>query len=102
MANPTSTGLSHREVVDERHAKVGKVTDVIYDDVANEPRWVAIKTGLVGGERLTPLAGAYLADDGALVLPFERNTVKHAPKAPSDHVLTREVEEELDRYYRTG
>ena len=37
---PTMTG---REVADTNLAKIGTVTDVLYDDVEMEPRWAVVK-----------------------------------------------------------
>jgi hypothetical protein len=33
------------------------------------------------------------------VLPFDREVVRHAPKAPHDHVLTPEVTREVEEHY---
>jgi hypothetical protein len=64
-----------------------------------EPRWAIVKTGMFKGERPTPLEGAYVTDGGDLVVPFDRTTIKNAPKVPHDHVLTRSAEEEIAEYY---
>ncbi len=89
---------TNRPVVDEHHAKIGKVTDVFFSERGEEPEFAAVKTGLLA-EHLAPLDGAYLADDGNLVLPYSSATVKHAPKPPRDHVLTPSVTSELSDYY---
>ena len=89
---------TNRPVVDEHHEKIGKVTDVFFGERGDEPQFAAVKTGLLA-EHLTPLDGAYLADDGAVVLPYSPSTVKHAPKPPRDHVLTPAVTSEISDYY---
>lgn len=104
MANPDSPHveptLTDHEVVDDHHQKVGKVTDVIYDESpAAHPRWATVKMHMIGREHLAPLEGSYLTDDGRLVLAVGKETIKHAPVAPPDHVLPRELEEELKRHY---
>jgi hypothetical protein len=85
---------TNRPVVDNHHAPVGKVTDVLYADQDLTPRFATVKTGLIA-ERVTPLDGAYVSDDGVLVLPYDQKTIKHAPKAPRDHVLTPAVADEV-------
>jgi hypothetical protein len=89
---------TNRQVVDNHHAPVGKVTDVLYAEQDLTPRFATVKTGLIA-ERVTPLDGAYVSDDGVLVLPFDERTIKHAPKAPRDHVLTPEVADEVADYF---
>ncbi len=88
-----------RPVVDNHFSRVGKVTDVLYRDGSDRPAWALVKTGPLTSERLAPLDGAYVSDDGALVLPFDEHTLKHAPKAPRDHVLTPDVADEAVAYF---
>ena len=100
MTNESHLTLTDRKVLDERLASVGTVTDVIYDsEQAMEPRWAIVKTGMFGGEHPAPLEGSYIADSGDLVVPFDRATIKNAPKVPHDHVLTRREEDEIAEYY---
>jgi hypothetical protein len=89
---------TNRPVVDEHHARVGKVTDVFVGEVGDQPEWAAVKTGLLA-ERLAPLDGAYVAEDGTVVLPFSERTVKGAPKPPRDHILTPAIADEAISYY---
>ncbi len=93
---------TNRPVVDNHFARVGKVTDVLFGDRNDQPEWATVKTGPLGSERLTPLDGAYLADDGTLVLPFDEYTIKHAPKAPRDHVLTPDVADAASEWFDQG
>ena len=83
---------TNRPVVDSHHARVGKVTDVLFAEEGS-PRFATVKTGLLA-ERITPLDGAYIAGDGVIVLPYDGQTIKHAPKAPRDHVLTPSMADE--------
>ena len=89
---------TNRPVVDEHHARVGKVTDVFFGEVGDQPEWAAVKTGLLA-ERLAALYGAYVAEDGTLVLPYSERTVKGAPKPPRDHILTQADADEAMSYY---
>ena len=91
--------LTNHEVVDEHHEHVGKVTDVIFDDRDFRPRWATVKPGTLRSEHLAPLEGSYVSEDGRLVLPYDRATVCHAPKAPRDHVLTAEITEAAEKHY---
>jgi len=69
---------TNRPVVDEHHARVGKVTDVFFGEVGDQPEWAAVKTGL---------------------LAYSERTVKGAPKPPRDHILTPAVADEAMSYY---
>lgn len=96
MDEPT---LTDHEVVDRHNHHVGKVTDVIFDDRDFQPRWTTVKTGVLRGEHLAPMDGAYVSEDGVLVLPCDKETVLHAPKPPRDHVLTPQLAQEAASYY---
>ncbi len=95
------TQWTNRPVVGNHFARVGKVTDVLFGDRTDRPEWATVKTGPLA-ERLTPLDGAYIADDGTLVLPFDERTIKHAPTVPRDHVLTPDVAHEAADHFDLG
>jgi hypothetical protein len=103
MTNESHQTLTDRKVIDDHFETVGTVTDVLYDsEETMEPRWAIVKTGKFGGERPTPLDGSYVTDGGDLVVPFDRTTIKNAPKIPHDHVLTSLVEDEIAEYYEVS
>lgn len=91
--------LTDHDVVDRHNQHVGKVTDVIFDDRDFTPKWTTVKTGVLRGEHLAPMEGSYVSEDGTLVLPFDKEQVVHAPKAPRDHVLTPNLANEAAAYY---
>ena len=97
-AHPDFT-LRGRTVVDTHHIEVGTITDVVYDDVSSIPTWAIVKTGALRGEHYMPLAETYVADDGRLVVPFDKSSVKRAPRAGRDHVVTTDIAKELRDYY---
>ncbi len=99
-----------RTAVDRDGGKIGKISDIYYDDVTGRPEWVEVKAGLFKGTRLVPLAGARVEravddddDDDAderLVLAYDEERVKDAPDMDtSDNALDPEQEKELYRYY---
>ena len=97
-----------REAVDPQGSKIGEIKDVLYDDVTCRPEWVVVKTGLLGGRSIAPIAGASIRqtgikatgltstsgtdpvvdldpDDVQLVLAYSKDRIKHAPDVdPSD------------------
>jgi hypothetical protein len=93
---PSFTG---HPVVDTNMDEIGTVTDVLFDDRDMQPRWAVVKTGLMGGEHYGPVDQAYMDEDGRVILPFDKASVKKAPKASSDHVMTPEVEQQVREYF---
>ena len=91
--------ITGSSVVDARFGKAGKVTDVIFDDRGAATRWAVVKTGVLSGEHLIPLDDTYVAEDGRLVVPFDRTTIKRAPRVSRDHILTPEIKRSLRDYY---
>ena len=91
--------LSGLPVMDVHMESVGKVTDVIYDDRDLRARWAVVKTGRLGGEHAVPLDNSYVADAGELVVPFDKMSIKHAPRVNHEHILTPQLERELRDYY---
>jgi uncharacterized protein YrrD len=97
--DPGATEFRGHRVINEQGEKIGVVTDVIYDPQTNEPTWVVVDAGLLHADHYMPLVGSYRSVEGNLVASFDKATVKHAAKAPKDHVMTRELERELCAHY---
>ena len=87
------------EVVDPDGVHIGKVADVLYDEALATPQWLAVDLGLLASQHYVPVHNAYKSGDGRVVVPYDRAAVKHAPRAHKDHILTRELAEELHRHY---
>jgi uncharacterized protein (TIGR02271 family) len=87
-------------VVSQDGSKIGSVGQVFLDDLTGEPEWVTVKTGMFGGaESFVPLASATIQGDQVRV-PFNKDTVKDAPRVnDSDGHLSEDEEDELFRYY---
>jgi PRC-barrel domain len=87
-----------QEAQDQHGVKLGTVTDVLFDG-DGAPRWAVVDPGLLHRAHYAPLEGAYQTDDGNVVLPIESSTLKRAPVATRDHVLTPDVEARLHEHY---
>jgi hypothetical protein len=98
-AESAPVALAGHTVVDAQLERVGKVTDVLFDDRAAGPRWAVVKIGMLGGEHLVPLDQTYVDLEGRLVVPLNKSNIKRAPRVPRDHVLTPEAQRELRDYY---
>ena len=87
-------------VLDAGGTKIGSIGQVYLDDQTSRPEWVTVKTGMFGtAESFVPLAQARVSGVDILV-PFEKDTVKDAPRvADSDGHLSQGEEADLYRYY---
>jgi uncharacterized protein (TIGR02271 family) len=80
--------------------KLGTVGQVYLDDETGRPEWATIRTGLFGTrEAFVPLADADVSGE-ELRLPYDKDTVTHAPHVDADRGhLSQQEEAELYRYY---
>jgi uncharacterized protein (TIGR02271 family) len=79
--------------------KLGTIEDIYLDQETGEPEWVALKTGMFGSKlSFAPLAQARL-DGDSVVLPYEKDQIKSAPRVEADGALSEDEEAELYRHY---
>ena len=88
-------------VIDQHNQRVGKVTDVIFDDHRDIADWLIVDPGIFRAERVVPVEGSYTSDDGSIVVPYDKRWVMSADKAPGQHVLTELETRHLDAHYGT-
>jgi len=88
-----------RDLIDNDGDKIGKIDDIYLDRETDQPEWAVVTTGLFGTKRtFVPLQEATPDQDGIRV-PFEKATVKDAPKIDPDGELSRDEEQTLYRHY---
>ncbi len=79
--------------------KIGGIGQVYLDNESGEPNWVTVKTGLFGTqESFVPLAQAEVSGADVMV-PYDKDTVKNAPRLDVGGTLTPEEERRLYSYY---
>jgi len=79
--------------------KLGTIEEIYLDTDTNRPEWALITTGLFGTKQsFVPIGGASREDDGVSV-PFDKDTVKDAPKVDPDGRLSESEEQALYRHY---
>ena len=76
--------LIGEKLIDQDGNPVGKITDVIVDAATLENEWITVKTGMMGGEHLVPIA-AVEADGDQITVPFPKDEVKAAPTVDKGH-----------------
>ncbi len=91
--------LFGKDVYEADGSKIGSTGQVYLDNRTGAPEWVSVKTGLFGTkETFVPLNKASLSED-RIVVPFDKDTVKNAPRIDADGDLSPAEEDELYRYY---
>jgi len=93
-----TTQYRGHDVVDPDNRLIGKIEDVIYDPTG-EPTWAVVNLGLLHAAHYLPVSSGYLTEDGIFVVPYDKRTVKAAPKATGHHVLEPDTEIELLQHY---
>ncbi|MEY9776938.1 PRC and DUF2382 domain-containing protein [Arthrobacter sp. MW3 TE3886] len=80
--------------------KIGSIGQVFVDNEAGQPSWVTVRTGLFGmSESFVPLEGARL-EGNDIVVPYNKNQVKDAPRIDADRPLEPAEEDRLYEHYR--
>jgi uncharacterized protein (TIGR02271 family) len=92
----TWRGLQLRGNDDE---KLGTIEEIYLDEETGAPEWALVTTGMFGTKQsFVPLRDASRSGDGVSV-PFDKATVKDAPKVDPDGRLSQGEEAELYRHY---
>ena len=87
------------EVRSSAGERIGEIKQVYLDNESGEPNWVTVKTGLFGmQESFVPLAQAE-ASGSDVTVPYDKETVKNAPRLDAGGTLTPEEEKRLYSYY---
>ena len=95
-------GLRDGNVVSASGEKIGSIGQVYLDDQTGEPTFVTANTGLFGlKQSFVPLQGARV-QDGDLVVDYDKETIKDAPRIDDDGSLSPEEEDQLYAYYGLG
>ena len=94
------SGLGDGNVVTTSGDKIGSIGQVYLDDQTGEPSFVTANTGLFGtSQSFVPLQRASVRD-GDIVVDYDKDTVKNAPRIDDDGKLSPDEEEDrLYEYY---
>jgi uncharacterized protein (TIGR02271 family) len=91
--------LRGQDLMSQDGDKLGTIEEIYLDTDTNQPEWALIATGLFGGKQsFVPISSAGREGD-AVTVPFDKATVKDAPKVDPDGRLSESEEQELYRHY---
>jgi uncharacterized protein (TIGR02271 family) len=79
--------------------KLGTIEEIYLDAETRQPEWALVSSGMFGTKQsFVPLRDASHSGDGVRV-PFDKSTVKDAPKIDPDGQLSHSEEADLYRHY---
>lgn len=87
------------QVIDTAGDKIGTVQDVRYDEGADRPQWLVVKTGLFGTKKVLVPASDARMDGDRIRVPYTEDRVKDAPQVMDTDSLSRDEQQELSLYY---
>ena len=103
MATTEHDVLSWRgqNLMDSSGDKIGKIEEIYLDADSSAPEWALVTTGMFGTKQsFVPIQDATAGDNGdGISVPFEKATVKDAPKIDPDGQLSAQEEADLYRHY---
>lgn len=87
-------------VVDPQGGKIGTLEAVYFDTATEEPTFVTVKSGLIGGSKLilVPLQGAVVSPKH-LKVAVDKKVAKAAPSFDADGSLEASMEPEIYAHY---
>jgi uncharacterized protein (TIGR02271 family) len=91
--------LRGQDLTSQDGDKLGTIEEIYLDTDTNQPEWALVTTGLFGTKQsFVPISSARSEGD-SLTVPFDKATVKDAPKVDPDGELSQSEEQELYRHY---
>jgi sporulation protein YlmC with PRC-barrel domain len=89
----------HRAAVDAEGNRVGKVSQVYFDEQTGRPLWLLVETGLFGTRAsFAPIHGSRF-DGEIIVLAVSKDQVKAAPNIDKDAQLSESEQDALRQHY---
>ena len=87
-----------QKVVGGDGSSIGTIKDVYLDDATNQPEWLVVSTGALGGVSVVPIVEAHRQGDEVHV-PYGKDLVKSAPYSNADGEISQEEERRLYDHY---
>ena len=79
--------------------KLGTIEEIYLDTDSGQPEWALVTTGLFGTKQSFVPIQDMTQEGGTATVPFDKATVKDAPKVDPDGRLSENEEAELYRHY---
>jgi uncharacterized protein YrrD len=98
----STAAYTGRRVLDEHGLGLGSVTDVVEDADGRTPQYLVVDPGPLRAAHYVPVAGSYSTTDDRIVVAWDKQWVRHAPKAKRHHDLDPHERRRLEIHYTTG
>jgi hypothetical protein len=100
MTTPQDTqDYIHRAAVDAEGNRIGKISQVYFDDHTGQPLWALVETGLFGTRQsFAPIHGSRF-DGELVVLAVSKDQIKDAPNIDRDAHISESEQDALRQYY---
>jgi uncharacterized protein YrrD len=103
MQHADSARITGAAVIDREGEKVGTATDIIFDDVDLQPRWVVVRYGTLRHHHTAvPFDRLYVAEGGDVVVESDRDAVMQAPRVGRGAPLSPDEESSLESYFHAS
>ncbi len=79
-------------------AAIGRVEGVLVDAEGGDPRWLLVRMGRFGHHTAIPFSHA-VGGVGRVWAPYDRDTIRRAPRIDAGQPLPRELELELCSFF---
>ena len=79
--------------------RLGDIGQIYLDNETGEPNWVTVKTGLFGTQESFVPLGQAEANGANVTVPYDKDTIKNAPRLEAGGSLSPEEEKRLYSYY---
>ena len=87
-----------QKLVGSDGSSIGTIKDVYLDDATNQPEWLVVSTGALGGVSFVPIVEAR-GDGDDVRVPYDSELVKSAPDANADGAISKDEERRLYDHY---
>ena len=89
----------HRTAVNAEGNRIGKISQVYFDDQTGQALWLLVETGLFGTRQsFAPIRGSQI-DGERVVLAVSKDQVKDAPNIDQDAHVDDSEQDALRQYY---
>jgi len=90
----------HRAAVDAEGNRIGKISQVYFDDQTGQALWLLVETGLFGTRQsFAPIRGSRFDGEQLVVLAVSKDQVKDAPNIDPDARISESEEDALRQCY---
>ena len=96
---PSADQFTGRRVLDEHGLRLGSVSDVVFDPDGVRPEYLVVAPGPLRAPKYVPIDGAYSTADDRIVVTWDKQWIRHAPRVRRKHQLSSADRHLLEVHY---